>query len=360
MNEQTHAPEGSRGGAPAPERIPPPRNLGGPVRAVARVVRGSGVVRVWALKAAVQKAISLMPASHRVNELFQRHVTGGVELNERFLEDRLIHLRNHLSGYRQVSGRACPDSTLELGTGWYPLVPIALFLAGANTIWSVDVAPLVRRERVAATAGALLDMQASGALHQYVLAEDDRVRTLEGLRRDAADLSAGEMLARLGIRLLVTDARRLPLPDGSVDLIHSNNTLEHIPAPVLEDVLREFVRVAAPGCVMSHFIDMSDHFSHLDRSITIYNFLRFSQRAWRLIDNGVQPQNRLRHRDYLAMYARLGLPVVRESHRPGDLEALLATPLHAGLAGRDPVELAISHCHLWSVVPRAAEDRAED
>jgi hypothetical protein len=136
-----------------------------------------------------------------------------------------------------------------------------------------------------------------------------------------------------------------------VDLLHSNNTLEHIAPDVLAGILTEFDRVAAPGSVQSHFIDMSDHFAHLDRSITIYNYLRFSPRAWRLIDNDVQPQNRLRYGDYRRMYDELGLPVVKEFHRPGDLEALRSVPLHASYRDRDPAELAISHCHLYSVRP---------
>jgi hypothetical protein len=78
-------------------------------------VRPSRVLRVWILKAAIQRAISLSPASHRVNELFQRYVTGGVELDERFLDDRLTHLKS----YREIARRPHPRSTLELGTGWY-------------------------------------------------------------------------------------------------------------------------------------------------------------------------------------------------------------------------------------------------
>jgi len=314
-------------------------------------VRPSRYLRVWILKAVIQKAISLAPASHAVNELFQKHVTGGVKLDDRFLDDRLTHLRSHLTGYREIAGRPFPRSTLELGTGWYPVVPVGLYLAGADEIHTVDVASLTTRERVTATIDALLDMYGSGRLSEFLFVKPERARALGDLRRTADGMSGPDMLERLGVRLLVTDARDLPLPDGAIDLIHSNNTFEHVPPEVLAGILTEFDRVAAPGSVQSHFIDMSDHFAHLDKSITIYNYLRFSPRAWRLIDNGVQPQNRLRYGDYRRLYDELGLTVVKEFHRPGDLEALRSVPLHAGYRDRDPAELAISHCHLYSARP---------
>jgi hypothetical protein len=334
--------------APAPEREVASREVSRGIRAIARLVRPSRVLRVWTLKAAIQKAISLAPASHRVNYLFQRYVTGGVELDERFLDDRLTHLRSHLTGYREIAGRPHPRTTLELGTGWYPVVPIALHLAGADRINTVDITPLTTRERTLATVEALLELHGSGRLSEYLFAHPERVRALEGVRAEAEGLSNEAILERLGVRLLVTDARNLPLPDGSIDLVHSNNTFEHVPPAVLAGILAEFDRVAAPGSVQSHFIDMSDHFAHLDKSITIYNYLRFSDRAWRLIDNDVQPQNRLRYGDYTRMYQELGLPVVKEFHRPGDVEALASVPLHASYRDRDPAELAISHCHLYS------------
>jgi hypothetical protein len=337
--------------APAPAPAPASRALGGGVRAVARVLRRNRVLRVWMLKAAIQKAISLGPASHRVNELFQRHVTGGVTLDDRFLDDRLTHLRNHLDGYREIAGRSHPRSTLELGTGWFPVVPLGLFLAGAEEIHTVDVAPLATAERVRATIDALLALHRAGRLSEYAFARTERLFALEQLAREADGLSGPAMLARIGVRTVIADARDLPLPDGSVDLLHSNNTLEHIPPGVLAGILTEFARLAAPGSVQSHFIDMSDHFAHLDRSITIYNYLRFSDRRWRLIDNDLQPQNRLRFGDYTRLWEELGLPVTREFHRPGDLEALAATPLHASYRDRDPAELAISHCHLYSLRP---------
>ena len=44
-----------------------------------------------------------------------------------------------------------PDSTLELGTGWYPVVPISMFLLGADSINTIDITPLLDKENLIVT-----------------------------------------------------------------------------------------------------------------------------------------------------------------------------------------------------------------
>ena len=46
------------------------------------------------------------------------------------------------------------------------------------------------------------------------------------------------------------DGRRIPLPDGSIDVVFSSNVLEHVPDVV--DFMREMERVLAPGGFMVH------------------------------------------------------------------------------------------------------------
>ncbi len=89
-------------------------------------------MKKWILKAIVQKTISFLPFKHQINFLFQKYVTKGVYLSDEYFEDRLIHAANHLKGSKKLSGNTVPDKTLELGTGWYPVVPIVFYLCGSN------------------------------------------------------------------------------------------------------------------------------------------------------------------------------------------------------------------------------------
>ena len=73
-----------------------------------------------------------------------------------------------------------------------------------------------------------------------------------------------------------------------------------------------------------HFIDLSDHFQHQDRSITSINFLRYSEAEWnRIAGNQFAYCNRLRASDYFALFKDAGFDVCRFETKE-DEEALEA------------------------------------
>lgn len=309
-------------------------------------------MKKWILKAIVQKTISYLPLGSQINYLFQKHVTKGVFLSDLYFYDRLGHARDHLRGYSKYtesSSSLFPNFCLELGTGWYPIVPIGFFLAGAEKIYSVDISFLTSKERIKTTIGRFVDAYRKGVLPDYVEAKDKRLATLLECYENIEKLSLDDILHKLKIEYLITDARKLPLPDNSIDLVNSNNTFEHIYPEILAPILKEFKRVAnKEHGVMSHFIDMSDHFAHFDHSITIYNFLQFSNRQWQWIDNSIQPQSRLRIDDYRKLYEQLEIPISEEKNRPGDLNALLTVNLDERFAAKPLETVAISHCQFIS------------
>ncbi|NNC83283.1 MAG: class I SAM-dependent methyltransferase [Flavobacteriales bacterium] len=147
---------------------------------------------------------------------------------------------------------------------------------------------------------------------------------------------------------MLIDARATGLAESSFDFICSNNTFEHIYPNVLSDILKEFKRVLKADGLMSHFIDLSDNFAHFDHSITIYNFLRFSTDRWNMIDNSIQPQNRLRWKEYKEKYQELDIPITEESIREGELELLAQVDVHPQFDAFSAEELAISHGYLIS------------
>ena len=306
------------------------------------------------MKAVVQKAISWLPNSQGVNYWFQKNITRGVILSDQHFGDKLTHATDHLDYYHEHCDLK-PFQALELGSGWYPVVPIALFLNGASNIVSIDINPLMNKQGVLECIEKYLQWHEENRLGKLGdMIVDERWEQLEELKGFQGSFE--ELCGKLRLKLLVTDARDTGLKADSFDLICSNNTFEHIYPAVLEDILKEFQRLLKPGGVSSHFIDMSDHFAHLDGSISIYNFLRYSAAAWSRIDNSVQPQNRMRKRDYLDMYKKLGIVLVDEKDRPGDVSALEQERLHPDYSENySPEELAISHTHLVSSAAAEAE-----
>jgi len=308
------------------------------------------MISKWMIKALVQKLISFFPQREKINFFFQKHVTRGVELSDDYFAYKLTHARDHLRYFRQYGSLPLSEATiLELGLGWYPIVPIALFLSGAKRIISVDIQDWMTARSQLATIRKFEEWRKSGQLDDY-LPELDEERWALMLALTQKEVAPGlEEISRvIHLQPMLEDARALPFSESEIHYICSNNTFEHIPAPVLSDILKEFGRVLQEGGVMSHFIDLSDHFAHFDSRISIYHFLRFSERQWRWIDNRIQPQNRLRWRDYLGLYADLGIPVTEASIRPGDPELVARLPLAGQYRSYSAAELAISHGYLVS------------
>ena len=271
-------------------------------------------MKKWKQKAIVQKTISYLPLSNKINFIFQKYVTKGVNLSDEYFYDRLGHAKEHIKSFQKYADNKIPSTCLEIGTGWYPIVPISFFLAGADKIYSVDISFLTSKERLQTTLQKFVESYKAGQLKNYIHFLQDRIDIITNLLAEYEKFSLEEVLQKLNITYLIEDARKLSLPDNSIDLVNSNNTFEHIYPAILAPILKEFKRVVKKqNGVMSHFIDMTDHFAHFDKSINIYNFLKFSDKQWKWIDNSIQPQSRIRIYDYKHMYSDLSIPISDKS-----------------------------------------------
>ena len=306
-------------------------------------------MKKWIAKAVVQKTISYLPFGHSINEQFQKWITKGIYLTEDYFKDRLEHAKNHIDFFRQLKGDAPFQTTLEIGTGWYPVVPISLYLSGAERIISIDISTHTNRERLQLTIEKFLEFHENGTLKNYLNYDPVRIQKLKNLIAKIDKPGFDDIAKQLHIQFTVGDARKLEfIKENEVDLITSNNTFEHIYSSVLIDILKEFRRVVKRDGIMSHFVDMSDHFAHFDKSITVYNFLQFSDGQWKAIDNSIQPQNRLRLTDYRNIYSDLSIPISLEVVRPGELQQLQSIKLDKRFASMPEKDLAITHCYMVS------------
>lgn len=277
----------------------------------------------WLLKAGLQGTISLLPNARGINYIFQKYVSRGVSLSQPEFDARVDLCRRHLHSYQNQHPGRIPAVTVELGTGWLPIVTLGLSLCGFDRIYSVDIDPLLRPDRMALTLEYWLRAVDSGTVADLPLNENriQVAREVHGALAASA-IDAREAMRKLGIEIMVTDARSLPLDSGSVDYFFSTVTFEHIPRATLQGILHEFRRVARSDSIMTHFIDMSDHYSHFDRALTPYNFLRYSEKSWRLFNNRLLYQNRMRITDYRALHDKAGFEIVSEVNASGTAEQI--------------------------------------
>ena len=306
-------------------------------------------MKSWLLKTAVQHIFKGLPRAEWWNSLMQRYVTGGLRLQPYGeFQMKLRACRRHFQYYRSYS-RKPRDSffALEIGTGWFPIIPVGLHLCGAGRILTYDIVRLLQPN----TFGKVLEyfclFAKTGELDK-ILPEARRERVSEFIRLASPPLkiSPSQFLKRLDIHARLGNICDLPLDSGSVDLVFSHGVLEHFAPSLLAQAMAEFRRVCGPSSVMSHFIGMADQFSFSDRSISPYNYMRYSARAWRWLDSPIIPQNRLRVSDYIQAYSNAGFGIVAREDVNGAESDLANTKMSSEFARYDRDDLLVLYSWL--------------
>jgi len=301
----------------------------------------------WLIKAAVHRGISALPNRQFWNGLLQKWITRSTELTAGAFRDKVSECARHLRVFRSV--RPEGDFTvLELGTGWLPIIPAGLWLSGAREIWSFDIEHLLKTERVLGVLGHYCDYARRGVLAELLPdARADRMQKLEAVLVAAkTDEQPGEVLEKLGIHYLVKDAQQTPLPDNTIDFFVSSGVLEYVPKRSLPRVLKEFRRVAAPGAMMSHRLNLVDQYSYFDQNITAFNFLRFMEWEWGWLDSPLASQNRLRICDYRNLFREAGFEIIREENVSGAPEDLARIKLAAEFQQMSRADLLVLHSYI--------------
>jgi SAM-dependent methyltransferase len=264
----------------------------------------------WIAKAALQRGLGLLPQGERLNYLFQRHVARSLPGGEPVVRRKLARARQHLDAF----GRPVEDAVFyEFGAGWDLAIPLSYAALEVGQQVLVDIRPSARVELVNETI-ALLN-------------HTGELPPLGGPVSSLADLEN-----RFGITYLAPrDARATGLESESIDFVTSTDVCEHIPEGDLAQIFRECRRLLRPGGAISCRVDLQDHHAYFDPSLSPYHFLRFSDRAWRLVNSPLHFQNRLREPDYRRLVEAAGLEIV--SWTPSG-------PSAEGLAELEAMELA--------------------
>jgi SAM-dependent methyltransferase len=270
----------------------------------------------WLVKAAAQNLFSVLPRGERLNYQFQRRVMRSLPASDARFRRKLVRAFQHFDAFSRY-GKAGEPVFYEFGAGWDLAVPLAYYALGVERQILVDIRPIVRLELVN-------DSIRKFEANKHEL-EKTSGRSLRPL--GAADVSTlAELEERFGIRYLAPcDARNTGLPAESIDFISSTDTMEHIPEDDLLRILVECRRLLKPEGLMSYRIGMEDHYAYFDRSVSHYNFLRFPDPVWRLLNPALHYQSRLRHPDYVRLARAAGLEIVEDRpSRPteGDLATL--------------------------------------
>ena len=280
----------------------------------------------WILKAALQGAMSQLPNPQKWNQVLQKNVTKTLILREPYFLEKWNQSQLHAEHLSQFAEGDLKDKTsLEIGTGWFPINSVGLALLGVGNVLTVDRQDLINIENVRVTLQMYLDLIDRRVVRLPF--DNDNYHTLKMTLKLPKETPARELLSRMGVKAKIVDVTESDFEGQRFDLICSNNTLEHIPKESIRELFLASKRLCSSDGVMSHFVDLADHYATFDGSITDYNFLRFSSLSWALFNNEIQWQNRLRINDYRKLIELTGWSLVHEDSRRHGLSVLESVPI---------------------------------
>ena len=289
-------------------------------------------VRNWRLKAKAQLLMSAMPGGHYLNYAMQRAI-GGLPLPESAFAASIGVAHRHVDSLRRFVTDPESACTFEFGAGFDLHMPLIQHALGIRQQRLVDIRPLVRTNLVRGIARRLTS---NGEAGPWI----------------SSASSSGDLNTLLAERNITykapSDARSTGYAASSIDAVFTTNTLEHIPPADLLDIYVECRRLLKPGGIVSMAVDYSDHWSHFDRTLTPYNFLRFESDEWNRWNPTLMHQNRLRHSDHLGLAEAAGFEPIETSVIGNDdegLRMLAKVPLSSEFADRDPTDVAITSAH---------------
>jgi SAM-dependent methyltransferase len=261
----------------------------------------------WTTKASIMKACSSLPFGSSIYKLIQKRFG-------RLTADPYSRLTTakKMAEYILTNGGKIEGKTFfEVGTGHVPVVPIGLFLCGAEKTVTVD---LNRRLDLDLLGGALdwIVLHSNQLEEEYASIVD--LSTFRKRLSLVAEFRAApdQFLKEANISYLApADASKVDLSASSIDYHISNTVMEHIPAEEIKKIFTEGKRLLKKDGLFVQFIDLSDHFKHQDKSISSINFLKYSDSKWlSMAGNQFAYCNRLRASDFTALFSELGLSTV--------------------------------------------------
>jgi hypothetical protein len=246
----------------------------------------------WKIKNLAFKAIAAAPGGKYLHAAGQAIVTRRRRMS---IVKSVRTYTIHVDAMKQHGG-AEGKTVLEFGAGRNLIASLLVSAAGAERVYAFDI------ERLA-TVDLVNDAIAQARELGLSWHGGDPWPSISDL---GSDLEAKYRI----VYRAPGDAARTGLADGSVDWVCSTATLEHIPAPVIYEIMRESRRVLRADGHSSMIIDYHDHYSSTDKNITPYNFYQYSHKEWEKYNPSMHYVNRLRHSEFLSMFDSLGFDIV--------------------------------------------------
>jgi len=178
----------------------------------------------------------------------------------------------------------------ELGSGWAPIIPyFFLYFEEVSKVVTYDI-------------NEHYDNKTIAKLNAYF---DDEF---------CIEIATEKGAYKLPNTVQYFPNRNLTNPEAlateAVDLVFSRFVLEHIPPEDLLRIHENFAQKLPKPFHILHMISPSDHRAYTDKSLSYYDFLKYSSGEWKKQHTKFDYHNRLRLPDYVNIFEKAGFEIV--------------------------------------------------
>ncbi|WP_452220779.1 hypothetical protein [Lacinutrix salivirga] len=182
---------------------------------------------------------------------------------------------------------------IEIGSGWLPLMPYILKAEqDCNTIYTYDLNAHYNTE--------------------YIKRLDAFFKTEKQIsfkKKSGDKYNLPEFIEYYPKTNIINS--NLP---KEASLVYSRFVLEHVQPNDILEMHKKFYNDLSKDTYILHLISPSDHRAYSDKSLSYYDFLKYSEKEWNKIQTKFDYHNRLRLPQYLNIFDEAGFEVVYLDH----------------------------------------------
>lgn len=193
-------------------------------------------------------------------------VSGSFEIVSKILTDNNISLKD--------------KKIIEIGSGWAPILPYQMILkAKVSNVKSYDINEHYSKRQIRKV------NEFYSSYDSFKIAKNSKYNLLDNV----------EYYPNMN----VTNA-----DFKDIDFIFSRFVLEHVPPNVLREMHASFAEKINKDTYILHLISPSDHRAYSDPTLSLHDFLKYSQEEWDSIQTRFDYHNRLRLPHYVEIFTK--------------------------------------------------------
>lgn len=243
------------------------------------------------VKTLIFKCLSKLP--HKIGDILYHRIQNVKSPAHNFLKEKKT-LKSMLKVLDKVGFDLNGKKVMELGSGWAPTLPY-YFLSHfeLKSLHTIDINAHYQSKKLEALRDFFVQRQALKGNH---------FSSKDGLvMHEKINYFPNFNLAQQRLR-------------RNIDFGYSRFVLEHVPPQDILDIHLNMVKDMSANSLILHFVSPSDHRSYSDNTLSLHDFLQYSDQEWSNIQTRFDYHNRLRFPQYIEIFEKAGLEIVEQSH----------------------------------------------